>query len=623
MPAHALNLEEAFNGAGDFERLVRNVLVRSNFVPAVRHYIGWRGIKDVSGPVEGWTAKIRGHAGIFGLRYDGLVCAEGGALGWFALYYFPDPQEELLETFSLLANHLAQQDSYIHQVRSFLQHPDFSDRFSIGRLGFFLPDRGDSLLCVLEALNAKRSVVPDGIRLLKEDRQVQLVAPGGCDEDIPAFSLASCFMDVWGTSLSFHLGAVPACIQHDGAPGLGTVIEAEASRSRQMPGVFAERLIVGFGSVDGCCCGLALMASPQPTAVRMQWHAGQPLLDRWKDHPWWRALDIPLQQTVDKTFLGVDERPPLMILTGFLGSGKTSFLRHFIEYQAGRQRFVAVIQNEIGATGLDGKLVEDHFTLAEMDEGCVCCTLAGNLKMAVQSILSRFRPDYIVLETTGLANPFNLLDEMAEIQQLVRFDSVTTVIDAPNIGHALKTAAVAGEQIRAADILLINKTDLVDADGLEKIVSRLESINHRAPIVHCRHGDINPGLLYGVDPLARGKRSGRQSPEPAGPHGHQTHLEDKIDSHKITLPYPLERSGFIDLVETGLPETLLRAKGVVQFHGETVPRVFQFVGGRFEISDLEDQRFDQRFLVLIGKRIDIGAIEDAVNRLQIVPAVKD
>ena len=102
-------------------------------------------------------------------------------------------------------------------------------------------------------------------------------------------------------------------------------------------------------------------------------------------------------KTLDKKILGIDQRPPLILLTGFLGSGKTSFLQHFIEYQTQRSRFVAVIQNEVGEVGLDGKLLD--YQVTEIDEGCVCCSLVGNLKRAVQGILSQFQPDTIILET--------------------------------------------------------------------------------------------------------------------------------------------------------------------------------------------------------------------------------
>ena len=151
----------------------------------------------------------------------------------------------------------------------------------------------------------------------------------------------------------------------------------------------------------------------------------------------------------------MDERPPLIILTGFLGSGKTSFLQHFIEYQTQRSRFVAVIQNEIGEVGLDGKLLD--YTVTEIDEGCVCCSLAGNLKQAVRGILESFSPDTIILETSGLANPLNLLEEMSELGEVVRFDTTVTLVDVLNLESTLSDYRIAVDQIRAADVIVLNK----------------------------------------------------------------------------------------------------------------------------------------------------------------------
>ena len=219
--------------------------------------------------------------------------------------------------------------------------------------------------------------------------------------------------------------------------------------------------------------------------------------------------------------LGVDERPPLIILTGFLGSGKTSFLQHFIEYQTQRSRFVAVIQNEIGEVGLDGKLLD--YAVTEIDEGCVCCSLAGNLKRAVQGILENFSPDTIILETSGLANPLNLLEEMTELGEVVRFDSTVTLVDALNLDAALADSPIAADQIRAADVIVLNKRDLVDDARLEAVRRRVQEINPRAPQFCTTQGDLNPALIFDADDSA-GLDLNRKKPG-AGFVLHPTHSE--------------------------------------------------------------------------------------------------
>jgi Ni2+-binding GTPase involved in maturation of urease and hydrogenase len=250
-----------------------------------------------------------------------------------------------------------------------------------------------------------------------------------------------------------------------------------------------DSLVLGYG--QGRFDDLDPPSSDTRSAHR--WVEGQPLPEPFRERLWWRAHQVQGTSTIDKKALGVDERPPLIVLTGFLGSGKTTFLQHFIEYQTQRSRFVAVIQNEIGAVGLDGKLLD--YTVTEIDEGCVCCSLAGNLKRAVRGILSAFAPDVILLETTGLANPYNLLDEMDELEPLARFDCTLTVVDAANAEATLAAHPLAADQIRAADLLMLNKADLVPAQRLKALTLRLRQLNPRAPVFPTVDGDLNPALV--------------------------------------------------------------------------------------------------------------------------------
>jgi hypothetical protein len=209
-----------------------------------------------------------------------------------------------------------------------------------------------------------------------------------------------------------------------------------------------ESLYLGYGK-DGF---KTIIEANWKTAVSFDqdvtWETGMAVIPQYKDALWWNAHQISDYKTLDKKFLSIDDRPQLIVLTGFLGSGKTSFLQHFIEYQVQLNRFVAVIQNEIGEMGLDGKLLDHDYAVTEIDEGCVCCTLVGKLKNAIHQILSSFHPDYIVLETTGLANPYNLLDEISEVEELVRFDSITTMVDGLNVVQSLTAHSVAREQIK-------------------------------------------------------------------------------------------------------------------------------------------------------------------------------
>ena len=127
---------------------------------------------------------------------------------------------------------------------------------------------------------------------------------------------------------------------------------------------------------------------------------------------------------------GTEPRPALVILTGFLGAGKTSLLLEMVEHHRAHDQFVAIIQNEIGATGVDGYIVDGGETSLTLDEGCVCCSLAGSLASGIKRLTERFCPERIILETSGLANPLNLLREQEAWADVARLEMVVTVVDA-------------------------------------------------------------------------------------------------------------------------------------------------------------------------------------------------
>jgi G3E family GTPase len=280
-------------------------------------------------------------------------------------------------------------------------------------------------------------------------------------------------------------------------------------------------------------------------------------------------------------------------------------LQHFIEYQTQRSRFAAVIQNEIGAVGLDGKLID--YTVTEIDEGCVCCSLVGSLKQAIHGILSEFHPDIIIVETTGLANPLNLLEEMSELEDLVRFDCTLTVVDALNIEATLSEHAVAADQVRAADVLMLNKKDLVEADRITSVTERLRLLNPHAPLFLTEKGDLNPALILEAE-----DRPSLPAPERPMSSPHPSHLEEGLWSKSIRFPRPLDRKAFLQAVSQ-LPPSIFRAKAILQFSDDPQPMLFQYVAGRHELSVFPRSTVEDRFLTLIGKG---GDPEDAGLTLQ-------
>jgi G3E family GTPase len=196
-----------------------------------------------------------------------------------------------------------------------------------------------------------------------------------------------------------------------------------------------------------------------------------------------------------------DPRVPVTILTGFLGSGKTTLLNRILSEQHGKR--IAVIENEFGEVGVDQELVigaeEEIF---EMNNGCICCTVRGDLIRILGNLMKRRdKFDYILIETTGMADPgpvaqtFFVDDEM---QTKLRLDGIVTLVDAKHVWLHLDTSSEVKEQIAFADVLVLNKTDLVTNDELEKLESRVRAMNRAAKICRSLNAEVEIANVLNV-----------------------------------------------------------------------------------------------------------------------------
>jgi len=275
-------------------------------------------------------------------------------------------------------------------------------------------------------------------------------------------------------------------------------------------------------------------------------------------------------------------RIPITLITGPLGSGKTTLLRHIL---ATRPAKIAIVMNEFGEIAIDTKVIEGkNEQIAELGGGCVCCSLLGEFEAAVTEIIEKVAPEIIVVETTGLAEPEALVFNIQEALPQCRLDGVVSVIDAdmlvrfPELGHTTRL------QIEGADILLLNKIDLVDAKQIEPLETKLLEINSTAAIVRTVRCQIDPELLFGI---------GREKKVVPPEHEHQPEFESfTFSSDKTFFRDCFE--GFVD----ALPANVIRAKGFVRFRDGA--RLFNFVAGRWELEPFEADRTE---LVFIGKGI--------------------
>src|SRR5881394_1484617 len=189
-------------------------------------------------------------------------------------------------------------------------------------------------------------------------------------------------------------------------------------------------------------------------------------------------------------------RTPLTLITGPLGSGKTTLLRHILAVQPGK---IAIVMNEFGEIAIDTKVIEGkNVRIAELGGGCVCCSLLGDFEAAIGEIIEKVAPDRIVVETTGLAEPEALVFNIQEALPQCRLDGVISVIDAdmlvrfPELGHTTRL------QIEGADILLLNKIDLIEPTQIEPLETNLGEINPTAAIVRTERCRVDPELLFGI-----------------------------------------------------------------------------------------------------------------------------
>jgi len=322
---------------------------------------------------------------------------------------------------------------------------------------------------------------------------------------------------------------------------------------------------------------------------------------------------------------------PVTVLTGFLGAGKTTLLNRLLRGAEGKR--YAVIVNEYGELGIDGSLVVGaEEEVYELNNGCVCCKLRGDL-IRVASNLVR-RPggfDGIIIETTGLADPAPIVqtfhfDDL--LRQHTRLDSVICVADARHLAAQLCDAPEAGAQLAQADLVLLNKVDLAADAVLAEAERAVRQFNPTAELRLSVHGDIPLAQLLdrGAFDIARLRvPAPRLGAAPVGPRAHVLRPPDEgrhskgLSSVSLSFERPLERSRFLPWLQRLVTERgaeLLRAKGIIAFEGEDRRFVFQSVhmtvDSGLDRPWAEGEARETR-LVFIGRGLDAAELRSELT----------
>jgi G3E family GTPase len=308
---------------------------------------------------------------------------------------------------------------------------------------------------------------------------------------------------------------------------------------------------------------------------------------------------------------------PVSVLTGFLGAGKTTLLNYILKEQTD-YRF-GVIINEIGEVGIDGKLVETQTEdVVELSNGCVCCTVRKDLVKGVQKLLKKDQLDYILIETTGVADPGPVAQtflNIPQLQQYARLDSIITVVDAEHVSTQLQEAEVAREQIALADFILVNKVDLVSAEVLETLENEILGLNPQARIFHTEHSRVDLKQLLDLNVFDLDRKLS-VAPDLLDELQPSNHSDITSFSFSFDQPFIVERLE-AELQELSENSKVYRSKGILWIEGTPRRAVFHGVNNRFTIYwdrlwEKEEARLSQ--LVFIGKNLDRSAIEEILRR---------
>jgi G3E family GTPase len=298
-------------------------------------------------------------------------------------------------------------------------------------------------------------------------------------------------------------------------------------------------------------------------------------------------------------------RIPVHLISGFLGSGKTTLLQRLLAHCLAKGLKPAIMMNEYGEVNIDGELLRGQgYSVREMTNGCICCTIGGTLGLALQEVAT-LKPDVIFIEATGLADPVELIDQATkeDVLPVVRLASLIAVLDPINFTHlAEEVHSNIRQQTELADFVLINKHDLADEATLDVLVGQVRAINPRAEVLFTIRGEMDyDRVLRKPGELTRSLVQPRQAP-----------VHDHFHTLTVLCEQPFLRGRFEQCMRS-LPSSIWRAKGFVRFTDSPEQWMFQYVAGELVLEWLDLLPEPPEHVVFIGKAFDRQGVRDALS----------
>lgn len=316
----------------------------------------------------------------------------------------------------------------------------------------------------------------------------------------------------------------------------------------------------------------------------------------------------------------LDQRTPVTVLTGYLGSGKTTLLNRILTENHGKR--IAVIENEFGEVGVDQELVigadEEIF---EMNNGCICCSVRGDLVRILGDFMKRKEKfDAVVIETTGLADPGPVVQTFfadEEMKSKFRLDSIVTLVDAKHIWEHIDDSSEAKVQVAFADVILLNKTDLVTKKDLQRLMGKIRGINTMAKMYSTEKANISMEKVLNVGSfdLDRLLEVDFKSLASDGGHEHDEEVVSVgIDIPGDLDPYKVDR--WLGKLLRSRGKDIFRVKGVLSIKDEKCRFVFQAVHMLFDGQPDKPWGDSPRnnLLVFIGRKL---------NRSELIQSFRD